>query len=86
MTLHPVSDPSVVWYGGMGHRRLGIDGGTECYRCGDAFDDDAFQECVADCEGPDREDDPHYWMGARDRSGAALNECATCGARTETYR
>lgn len=86
-TLHAVRHHEVVWYGGMGHRFLSIDdGGSECFRCGDAFDGGAWQECVADCEGPDRESDPHYWMGAHNvRTGEYLNKCAACSARTPAY-
>jgi hypothetical protein len=65
---HPVSDPSIVWYGGMGHRLLSTDCGVQCYRCGMAADDSAVQEFIPDCE-PDHGD--HHWIGAPNG-----NECA----------
>lgn len=70
--LHPVSDPGVVWYGGMGHRILSNDAGIECYRCGMAADDSAWQELIQDCV-PDARD--HHWVGTY--VGAfPKNECA----------
>lgn len=79
-TLHVVSDPSVVWYGGMGHKTLSNDGGIECYRCGMAADDSALQELVPDCLGPDG-GLAHHWMAA----GPDRIECAYGDYRIDRY-
>ena len=72
--MHPVSDPSVVWHGGIGHRLLSVDSGAECYRCGMDADDSAWQELIPDCAGPDSRQS-HYWNGIT----TDAIECAWCG-------
>lgn len=73
--MHAISDTSAVWHGGIGHRILGIDGGIECYRCGMAADDSAWQELVPDCDGPAAGGD-HHWMGEYASDGTERNVCA----------
>lgn len=70
--LHSVSDPDVVWYGGMGHRLLFEDEGISCFRCGMHAAGDAYQELIPDCDGPDAPE--RYWIAAISRNGGPANE------------
>lgn len=81
--MHVVSDPSVMWYGGTGHRLLTIEGGVECYRCGMVADDTAWQELVPNCEGPDGGD--HYWLGEWASDGSQRIACAYGDAWISPY-
>lgn len=68
--MHLHGTAGVVWYGGVGHKLLGGDGGSECYRCGMFIENDAFEELVPDCGGPATTG--HHWQ-ADGRGGI---ECA----------
>lgn len=73
--MHTHGTAGAVWYGGMGHKLLGGDGGSECYRCGMFVEDDVFEELIPDCGGP--QTTGHHWQ-ADGRDGI---ECAYGDAR-----
>lgn len=73
--MHVHKSAGVVWFGGIGHKLLGADGGSECYRCGMFIDDDAFEELIPDCPGPTHTG--HHWLS----DGGGANACAYGDAR-----
>lgn len=70
MDMHTHAYGGVVWYGGIGHKLIGADGGSECYRCGMFVDAVAYEELVPDCAGPGVTG--HRWVA----DGADGNKCA----------
>jgi hypothetical protein len=80
MITHPVSDPSVVWYGGMGHRLLSEDdGAVSCFRCGMFADGDVPQELLPDCAGPEGGTD-HHFIASPDGIECAYGDAAILDA------
>ena len=80
MTSTCYGQPCIVWHGGIGHKMLSTDDGSECYRCGmhldsSVDDDHGLQSIVPDCVGPSG----HYWT-ATTRDSIA---CEWCGIITD---
>ena len=73
--MHAHSHGGVVWYGGIGHKLISADSGSECYRCGMFVDDSAVEELIPDCGGPEKTG--HHWLA----DGMGGNECAYGDAR-----
>ena len=84
---HRVDDPGVVWYGGTGHKLLGMDGGgVQCYRCGMAAEPDVEQEAIPDCQGPTGGGD-HHWQAAANGIECAYGDALSAANGEQfTYR
>lgn len=59
------TDEPAVFYGGMGHKIIGVDAGEQCYRCGATWTlmTSNIERLIPDCAGPDAGQD-HYWQDA----------------------